>query len=564
MKSAPKGGENILAMRRNLTYALLAVIWLAVAGWQTLEHQRMLEFARKSLASRAHDLSAALSVVIRSQGRIAIIPKPRLEAALRELTNATELRSVMLLNATGEVVASAGPPMVVDTNTLLRTHEYWTRDAASFANLVALGPGTEGSANSPAILPLDLPHNGDERGGARSAQDFLNSPFLDPLISEANRRTLLGMMGDAPLSGEQVDTILGLFREDSINEHRAETLRRTLVGRPLTEEMLKDLLMMALGPPPGPPPEQPPEQPPWMNKPEYERLVQEHGVHWFLVTIPTDALRAMEAADLRLRGIVLGGTLLACLALALAWRAFRRSSELEIQLVRAGEISTRLRELNVTAAGLVHETKNPLNLIRGMSQMIGRGQGIPDEVRETAAKITEEADRVAGRLNQFLAYARPVQPHPKRIELKALVQSMFDVLSVDREEKGVVLEVTGPQLFVSADEDMLRQTLFNLLINAVQAVPDGGRVEVRLTAESDKTARMDVRDNGPGVPERDREAVFRPYVTNSEHGTGLGLAVVRQIALAHHWEVTCDPSDIGAVFAVRGIALDRNTERQET
>jgi signal transduction histidine kinase len=554
MKSAPKGGENILAMRRNLTYALLAVIWLAVAGWQTLEHQRMLEFARKSLASRAHDLSAALSVVIRSQGRIAIIPKPRLEAALRELTNATELRSVMLLNATGEVVASAGPPMVVDTNTLLRTHEYWTRDAASFANLVALGPGTEGSANSPAILPLDLPHNGDERGGARSAQDFLNSPFLDPLISEANRRTLLGMMGDAPLSGEQVDTILGLFREDSINEHRAETLRRTLVGRPLTEEMLKDLLMMALGPPPGPPP----EQPPWMNKPEYERLVQEHGVHWFLVTIPTDALRAMEAADLRLRGIVLGGTLLACLALALAWRAFRRSSELEIQLVRAGEISTRLRELNVTAAGLVHETKNPLNLIRGMSQMIGRGQGVPDAVRETAAKITEEADRVAGRLNQFLAYARPVEPAPKRIDLGALVQSVFEVLAIDREEKSVSFALTGPKLFVLADEDMLRQTLFNLLINAVEAVADGGRVEVRLAAEANRTARMEVRDNGPGVPEKDREEVFRPYVTTSEQGTGLGLAVVRQIALAHHWVVACESGGDGAVFAVRGIALDQS------
>ncbi len=541
-------------MRRNLTYALLVITWLAFAGWQLLEHQRAGELARKNLANRAHDLSAALSVVIRSQGRTAIIPKPRLEAALSELTNSTELRSVMLLNAAGEVVAKAGRPMVVDAAMLLRTHEYWTRDTASFANLVALGPGTEGNANSPAILPLDAPRDPNGHGEARTVQDFLNSPFVAPLISEANRKTLLGMVGDSPLSAEQVDTILGMFREGAVNEGRAETLRRSLVGRPLTEEMLRDLLMMALGPPSGPPP----EQPPWMNRPEYERLVQEHGVHWFLVTIPTDALRAEVAADLRLRGIVLGGALLACMALALAWRSFRRSSDLAVQLVRAQEISTRLQELNVTAAGLVHETKNPLNLIRGMSQMIGRGVGVPMEVRDTAEKITEEADRVAGRLNQFLAYARPVQPAPKRVDLNALVQSMFDVLAVDREEKGVSLVLTGPQLHVIADEDMLRQTLFNLLINAVQAVSNHGHVEVRLAAESDKTARMEVRDNGPGVPEKDREEVFRPYVTASEHGTGLGLAVVRQIALAHHWEVACESGGNGAVFVVRGIALDKN------
>ncbi len=541
-------------MRRNLIYALLVILWLAFASWQFLEHQRVGGLARKNLATRAHDLSAALSVVIRSQGRTAIIPKPRLEAALTELTTSTELRSVVLLNAVGEVVASAGQPMAVDAETLLRTHEFWTQDAAAFANLVALGPGTEGTAGSPAILPLDTSRDPNGQGGARNARDFLNSPFLDPLINEANRKTLLGMMGDNPLNAAQVDAILSLFREGSIKEHRAETLRRSLVGRPLNEEMLKDVLMMALGPPPGPPP----EQPPWMSKPEYERLVEEHGVHWFLVSIPTDALRAEVAADLRLRILVLAGALFACLPLGLAWRGFRRSAELEIRLIRSQETTNRLQELNVTAAGLVHETKNPLNLIRGMSQMIGRGPGIPEDVRVTAEKITEEADRVANRLNQFLAYARPVQPNPTRLGLNALVQSMFDVLSMDSDEKGVRLEITGPELFVSADEDMLRQTLFNLLLNAVQAVPDNGQVEVRLAVDAAGNARMEVRDNGPGVPEKDREEVFRPYVTTSEHGTGLGLAVVRQIAMAHHWEVSCEGGGTGAVFALRGINIARN------
>jgi len=301
-----------------------------------------------------------------------------------------------------------------------------------------------------------------------------------------------------------------------------------------------------------------------MNKPDYDRLVKEHGIHWFLVTLPTRGLRADLAEDLRLRGIVLGGTLLACLALALAWRAFRHSADLEIQLVRERETAARLRDMNVTAAGLVHETKNPLNLIRGMAQMIGRRPDTPGDIQNTAAKITEETDRVTGRLNQFLNYARPVGPEPKPMDLNGLVQSVFDVLTFDCEEKNVVLEVTGPEVSVWADEGMLRQTLFNLLLNALQAVPNGGHVAVAIGMMPDKTVRLEVRDDGPGIAKENCEEVFRPYYTTSEKGTGLGLAVVRQIARAHQWTVDCQPGDRGAVFRVSGIRLAKTQPRENT
>lgn len=593
-------------MRRRVIYGVLAIVWCAIAGWQALEHQWAWAYAKKSLASRAHDLSAAFSVVIRSQGRIALIPKRQLEAALDELARSTELVSVVLLSESGEVSASAGHPLAVDIDRLRTDHEYWSKDTASFANLVALGLGTEGPDGRAALLPLEggpgdreggdgggpmrelrgggpaggfgggaanggphgAPHGGPYGGPggpgeAKTPENFLQSGFFDSVLDEAKRKTLLDMMGDKPLTSEQVETIVGFFPAAVIGEHRRETLRRTLLGRPFDRAMLEDTLMTIAGAlhKPGPPP----DQPPWMSKEEYERLVAENGVHWFLVTIPTKAIFSEMAYDLKLRVLFSGIALLACLALALAWRASERSQELRLQLVRARETTSRLRELNLTAAGLVHETKNPLNLIRGLAQMISREVNLTGTVRDTAMKITEETDRVAGRLNEFLDYARPVQPRLQDVGLNALVRSVFDVLSGDCEEKTVALVIEGPVVRVRADENMLRQVLFNLLINAVQAVPQGGRVEVRLATEPDGRVTLDVIDDGPGVPAELREEVFRPYFTTSENGTGLGLAVVCQIAYAHNWDVACLAGENGAVFRVGGLeSADAHSQGSRT
>ena len=574
-------------MRRSLMlYTTLALAWLALLAWQALEHQRVREAAKRGLADRANDISASLSVLVRSQGRVAMVPRARLESALSDLVASTDLVSVTLLNAAGETAATAGQPMAVDKNTLLRMREVWGRDEASFANLVALGPGTdmpillsvEGGAQEGrgGMEPPDHrqprgrqgeedrppPPEEFDRGPSRPPRDpvqffmtaapeeYARSPFSNSPVTEPKRQALLGMMDGKPLRPEQVDSILAFFPPELIGSHRVETLRRTLANRPLDRNLLDEILVMTM-PPHGPPP----DQPPWMNRKEYEGLIQERGVHWFLLSIPTKALHMEVDADFRLRGVVALVALLACMALSLAWRSFHRSADLRVQLVRSQEHSLRLEELNLTAAGLVHETKNPLNLIRGLAQMMGRGPDLPEALRGTALKITEEADRITGRLNQFLDYARPPQPHPKLLSLTELVRSIFEVLACDREEKSVTFKFDGPSLTVVADENMMRQVIFNLIHNAIQAVADGGTIEVRIVRDRRVTAHLDVCDNGPGVPEKIREDIFRPYFTASEKGTGLGLAIVRQLASVHGWEVTCVPCDAGAVFRVQGIEL---------
>jgi signal transduction histidine kinase len=98
--------------------------------------------------------------------------------------------------------------------------------------------------------------------------------------------------------------------------------------------------------------------------------------------------------------------------------------------------------------------------------------------------------------------------------------------------------------------------LFNLLLNAVQAVERGGAIQVMVEKRNASEAWLDVRDNGPGVPMERRTEIFKPYFTTQKTGTGLGLAVVQQIVLAHGWEIQCLPNEPkGALFRITHLKL---------
>src|SRR6201985_3180066 len=91
----------------------------------------------------------------------------------------------------------------------------------------------------------------------------------------------------------------------------------------------------------------------------------------------------------------------------LAWRNMTRSSELQIRLVRASEMNTHLKEMNLAAAGLAHETRNPLNIIRGMAQMLSKQPNASSEIQEKSRAIVNETDKVTAQLNEFINYSRP-------------------------------------------------------------------------------------------------------------------------------------------------------------
>ena len=113
-----------------------------------------------------------------------------------------------------------------------------------------------------------------------------------------------------------------------------------------------------------------------------------------------------------------------------------------------------------------------------------------------------------------------------------------------------------PSLVIEADEQLLRQTLFNLLLNAIQAVEDGGEIQVIAQKLSPAEALLEVRDTGPGVPAERRTEIFKPYFTTTQKGTGLGLAVVQQIVLAHGWEIECRANEPkGACFSITHLKI---------
>jgi len=227
-----------------------------------------------------------------------------------------------------------------------------------------------------------------------------------------------------------------------------------------------------------------------------------------------------------------------------------------MRLLRASELNTHLKEMNLAAAGLAHETRNPLNIIRGLAQMISKQQDASTEVRRKTREIIDETDRVTAQLNEFINYSRPRDVRRTAVPLKTVVNEVARALTYDLEEKCVRLRFPEELPVIEADEQLLRQTLFNLLLNAVQAVERGGDIEVAAWKLNSNGAMLEIRDNGPGVDPAQRTEIFKPYFTTHQKGTGLGLAVVQQIVLAHGWEIECVPNDPrGAIFRIAHLKL---------
>jgi signal transduction histidine kinase len=270
----------------------------------------------------------------------------------------------------------------------------------------------------------------------------------------------------------------------------------------------------------------------------------------------TENYQAVATHDLWLRFVIGFFATMSVAGVVFAWRHVAKSSDLQLRLVRASEMNSHLREMNLAAAGLAHETRNPLNIIRGMAQMISKQPDAMPAVREKSRAILDETDKVTAQLNEFINYSRPREVRPSAVALTAAVNEVARALTYDIEEKQVRLEIKGESFTIAADEQLLRQALFNLVLNAIQAVETGGEIQIVATRTAGSEGQLEIRDNGPGVPPERREEIFKPYFTTNKKGTGLGLAVVQQITLAHGWEIQCVPNEPkGAVFRITHLKL---------
>lgn len=493
-----------LKRRSALIYGLLFGVWLLLAGWQAQEHLHVREQARLALVNRGADISTTLGIVLRSQRRFGgLVSKENLEDSLAQLVNQekTELSGIALLNAVGEVVASAPHNEFDASNFSAMTNaEVWGAQTVTLLNPVDLGTNLTRDIEG-TNLPIILSH-----------QEFTNrfgEPPPRPRPEDTNNVS------------EGGPTPPGL----STNRPPFEG-RRFHFGRPR-----------------------------WMSAEQYQTLLQEKGVHSFVIVMSTLPLDAALQDDAWLRGIIIFFAAISAIGAGMAWRNVSKTSELQIRLVRASELNSHLREMNLAAAGLAHETRNPLNIIRGMAQMISKSDASA-ELKEKSRAIVDETDKVTAQLNEFINYSRPREVRRARVSLNAAVAEVIRALNYDIEEKKISVDAKIEPLSIEADEQLLRQALFNLLLNATQAVEQNGQIQFVARREGADEAVLEIRDDGPGVPPEQRREIFKPYFTTHQKGTGLGLAVVQQIVLAHGWEIQCLPNEPkGARFQIRHLKL---------
>jgi len=247
------------------------------------------------------------------------------------------------------------------------------------------------------------------------------------------------------------------------------------------------------------------------------------------------------------------------LGLVRLWGLSRQSAEYSARLQVAAEEKRSLEELNLIAAGLAHEIKNPLGVVRGTAQRLADSDGGTPEQTSAADLIVQEMDRVTSRINELLSFAKPHPPELTDVSIATICEELGTLLQDELTDAGLRLHCHDRELLIRADREQFRQVLFNLLHNVIRFAPRTDEVCVEARQGSGGTICLEVRDHGPGVPTDVREQVFSPYFTTSTGGTGLGLAIVRRICRAHGWMIACRDGEAGgAVFEIADIAPARN------
>lgn len=235
----------------------------------------------------------------------------------------------------------------------------------------------------------------------------------------------------------------------------------------------------------------------------------------------------------------------------------RERQKLEEELNRA----ERLAVLGEMIAGVSHEIKNPLGIIRSTAELLEKRLDEP-RPKKLASILVEEATRLNNIVTEFLDFARPkdLQVAPCRVE--DLLERNLAVIEVECQKRNIRIErdyQTG-DFMLEADANLLYRAFMNLMVNAVQAMDEGGTLRIQTSlrcqdSRQDPVLEVHIADTGPGIPAEVLGKIFNPFFTTREKGTGLGLSIVQNIVQSHHGTVGLAPGSQGGTIAVVRLPL---------
>lgn len=259
-----------------------------------------------------------------------------------------------------------------------------------------------------------------------------------------------------------------------------------------------------------------------------------------------DYLFELERLEASARGLLAAASIL---VLMIGWFVYRMIAR-QRAFERTAAHADRLTSLGTLAAGFAHEIRNPLEIIGACAEDLQKSLeagGAGPEARETCEDIVEEVERMNGLVGQFLQYSKadhPAEPCPEGAPVAAALQGSMAMLRHAAEKRGVALsEPAGldPSVRAAIPEARLRQIIVNLVMNAIQATPPGGRAGAEMETDG-RRVRLRFTDTGPGIPREIRSRVFDPFFTTRAEGSGLGLAIAHRFAASAGGSLEClDP-----------------------
>jgi signal transduction histidine kinase len=209
-----------------------------------------------------------------------------------------------------------------------------------------------------------------------------------------------------------------------------------------------------------------------------------------------------------------------------------------LQLKERLSQAEKLSAIGVMAAGISHEIRNPLGIIRSSAELLKKKVIQHDPTNTIPDIIVEESTRLNQIITEFINYAKPTHPTLAPCVIAEVIDKNLKFLASQIEEDGYIIKKNYQNAIpeIAADASMLYQSFLNILINAMQSMPDGGRIQIEASSKDDVvTVHFD--DEGPGIPELNLEKIWDPFFTTKERGSGLGLGIVKNIIEAHNGSI---------------------------